>query len=165
MDYASLFIEAYYSFSDRVKHGPQEYVPEGLFDDNVDLVIWGHEHDCRIVPEAVAGKRYYITQPGSSVATSLADGESIEKYSTVCYKLDILIQFRTSRHVALLQVQGKEFQLDPIPLRTVRPFVLEEVVLLEAAEDEGFDAKDQMEVSKFLKSRVRTCYVLLCLQY
>lgn len=63
-----------------VKHGPQESVPEGMFDDSIDLVVWGHEHDCRIVPEPVAGKNYYITQPGSSVATSLADGESLEKY-------------------------------------------------------------------------------------
>ena len=51
-----------------------------MFDDNIDLVIWGHEHDCRIVPEPVAGKRYYISQPGSSVATSLAEGESLEKW-------------------------------------------------------------------------------------
>ena len=63
----------------RVKHGPQEYVPEGMFDDSINLVVWGHEHDCRIVPEPVAGKEYFITQPGSSVATSLADGESLEK--------------------------------------------------------------------------------------
>ena len=64
----------------RVKRGPQEAVPEGMFDDSVNLVVWGHEHDCRIVPEPVAGKDYYITQPGSSVATSLADGEALEKY-------------------------------------------------------------------------------------
>lgn len=63
-----------------MKHGPQEFVPEGMFDDSIDLVVWGHEHDCRIVPESVAGKNYFITQPGSSVATSLADGEAIEKY-------------------------------------------------------------------------------------
>lgn len=66
-------------FPSRVKHGPQEFVPEGLFDDSINLVVWGHEHDCRIIPEPVAGKSYYITQPGSSVATSLADGEAIEK--------------------------------------------------------------------------------------
>ncbi|EPQ51935.1 DNA repair exonuclease [Gloeophyllum trabeum ATCC 11539] len=120
----------------RVKHGPQEFVPEGMFDDSIDLVIWGHEHDCRIVPEPVPGKKYYICQPGSSVATSLADGESLEK------------------HVALLQIQGKEFQLTPIPLRTVRPFVLDEVVLSEEAETGGFDLTDQMEITKYLKSRV-----------
>ncbi|KAG6888769.1 meiotic recombination [Termitomyces sp. Mi166 len=120
----------------RVKHGPQESVPEGMFDDSIDLVVWGHEHDCRIVPEPVAGKNYYITQPGSSVATSLADGEAIQK------------------HVALLQIQGKEFQLTPIPLRTVRPFVVEDVVLSEVAEEEGIDLSDEIEISKFLKTRV-----------
>lgn len=63
----------------RVPHGPQQSVPEGMFDDNIDFVVWGHEHDCRVEPEEVAGKRYRICQPGSSVATSLADGESLEK--------------------------------------------------------------------------------------
>ena len=66
----------------RVKHGPQQSVPEGMFDDSVKLVVWGHEHDCRLTPEKVEGKDYYISQPGSSVATSLAPGESIPKYVT-----------------------------------------------------------------------------------
>ncbi|KAH6903153.1 DNA repair and meiosis protein Mre11 [Coprinopsis sp. MPI-PUGE-AT-0042] len=122
----------------RVKHGPQEYVPEGMFDDSVDLVVWGHEHDCRIVPEPVAGKNYYITQPGSSVATSLADGESIEK------------------HVALLEIKDKGFKLTPIPLRTVRPFVIDEVVLEDAAEEEGLDVNDTVEIGKWLRLKVNT---------
>jgi double-strand break repair protein MRE11 len=63
----------------RVAHGPQQSVPEGMFDDSIKLVVWGHEHDCRIWPEAVEGKPYYITQPGSSVATSLAPGEALPK--------------------------------------------------------------------------------------
>ncbi|KAF9523790.1 Metallo-dependent phosphatase-like protein [Crepidotus variabilis] len=120
----------------RVKHGPQEFVPEGMFDDSVDLVVWGHEHDCRITPEPVAGKKYYITQPGSSVATSLADGEAIEK------------------HVAVVEIQGKDFKLTPIPLRTVRPFVIEEVVLEDIADESGLDLNDQMAITKFLKSKV-----------
>ncbi|KAH9847009.1 DNA repair exonuclease [Lenzites betulinus] len=120
----------------RVAHGPQQSVPEGMFDDSIDLIVWGHEHDCRIVPEPVAGKRYYITQPGSSVATSLADGEALEK------------------HVALLKIQGKEFDLTPIALRSVRPFVIDDVVLSDAAEEEGFDLNDKIEVAKFLKTKV-----------
>ncbi|KAF9781340.1 Metallo-dependent phosphatase-like protein [Thelephora terrestris] len=120
----------------RVNHGPQKSVPEGMFDDSVDLVVWGHEHDCRIIPETVPGKKYRITQPGSSVATSLADGESLEK------------------HVALIHVHGKEYSLKPLPLRTARPFVLEEVVLSEVAEEEGFELEDQMEIAKYLRSRV-----------
>ena len=142
----------------RVRHGPQESVPEGMFDDSVDLVIWGHEHDCRIVPEPVAGKRYYITQPGSSVATSLAEGESIDKWISFYYYPCLLdadsICPRCSRHVALLKIQGKEFQLQPIPLRTVRPFVMDEIVLTEIAEEIGFDVTDQMAVTKYLKGRV-----------
>lgn len=59
-----------------------------------------------------------------------------------------------SRHVALIHVHGKEYSLKPLPLRTVRPFVLEEVVLSEVAEEEGFELEDQMEVTKFLRSRV-----------
>lgn len=50
-----------------------------MFDDSIDLVVWGHEHDNRIDPQEVAGKKYKITQPGSSIATSLADGEALEK--------------------------------------------------------------------------------------
>ncbi|KAG8918070.1 meiotic recombination, partial [Tulasnella sp. 408] len=120
----------------RVKHGPQEYVPEGMFDDSINLVVWGHEHDCRIEPEEVPGKPYFITQPGSSVATSLSDGESIPK------------------QVAFLEIQGKEFQMTPIPLRTVRPFVMEELILSEEAEEHGFSLTDKMEINKFLRSRV-----------
>ncbi|KAI0057313.1 DNA repair exonuclease [Artomyces pyxidatus] len=120
----------------RVKHGPQESVPEGMFDDAVDLVVWGHEHDCRIMPEPVAGKSYLITQPGSSVATSLAEGESLPK------------------HVALLKIHGKEFKMEPLPLRTVRPFVMDEIILTEVAEEEGFQVTDQMAVTKYLKQRV-----------
>ncbi|KAL1760800.1 Metallo-dependent phosphatase-like protein [Schizophyllum commune] len=120
----------------RVKHGPQEFVPEGMFDDSVDLVVWGHEHDCRIIPEPVAGKNYYITQPGSSVATSLSEGETIPK------------------HVAIVSIQGKEFKFDPIRLRTVRPFVTEEVVLSEIADEEDLDLTDQAQIHKYLKSRV-----------
>ncbi|KAI0284566.1 Metallo-dependent phosphatase-like protein [Russula aff. rugulosa BPL654] len=110
----------------RVKHGPQESVPEGLFDDNINLVVWGHEHDCRIRPEP----------PGSSVATSLAEGEALDK------------------HVALLKIQGTEFELTPIPLRTVRPFVMDEIRLTDVAEEEGFDVTNQMEITKYLKLRV-----------
>ncbi|OAX43761.1 DNA repair exonuclease [Rhizopogon vinicolor AM-OR11-026] len=120
----------------RVPHPPTPAVPEGLFDDSINLVVWGHEHDCRIVPEPVAGRPYHVTQPGSSVATSLGEGEGVEK------------------HVALLQIHHKEFELKPLPLRTVRPFMLGDVVLAEAAEEDGFDVSDQIAVGKFLRARV-----------
>lgn len=63
----------------RAAHNPKACVPETMFDDSVHLVVWGHEHEQLINPQPVGGKRYYITQPGSSVATSLSPGEASEK--------------------------------------------------------------------------------------
>jgi hypothetical protein len=37
----------------------------------IDFVFWGHEHECRVNPEVFSDM--YITQPGSSVATSLVE--------------------------------------------------------------------------------------------
>ena len=50
-----------------------------MFDNSIDLVVWGNEHNCRIVPEPVIRKQYFVTQPGSSGATSLADDEALKK--------------------------------------------------------------------------------------
>ncbi len=66
-----------------------------------------------------------------------------------------------ARHVALLQIQGKDFHMEPIPLRTVRPFVIDDVCLMEAAEDDDFDVTDQIVVGKFLRGKARVCYQAL----
>lgn len=111
-------------------------MPDNSFGEEVDLIVWGHEHDCRIDPEPVTGKAYYITQPGSSVATSLAKGESEPK------------------HVALLKIQGKNFQLDKIRLKTVRPFIFQDISLADAEEIEGVDLENKQKVNKYLKAKV-----------
>ncbi|KAI8141590.1 Metallo-dependent phosphatase-like protein [Fennellomyces sp. T-0311] len=103
----------------RVKHGPTSHVPEEFLDDFLDLVLWGHEHDCRIDPEPCSNKD--IVQPGSSVATSLAEGEAVPK------------------HVGLLEITGKEYTLQKIRLTTVRPFQFTSVALAQVPELEGAD--------------------------
>ncbi|KAH8915011.1 Metallo-dependent phosphatase, partial [Atractiella rhizophila] len=105
----------------RVPRGPGNFVPENGFGDEVDLIIWGHEHDNRIQPEPVAGKNYHISQPGSSIATSLAEGEAGDK------------------QVAILTIRGSDFQIQPITLKTVRPFVIDNVVLSWEEEENGLD--------------------------
>jgi double-strand break repair protein MRE11 len=40
----------------------------------------GHEHECLIEPEASAAQDFFVSQPGSSVATSLCPGEAVEKW-------------------------------------------------------------------------------------
>ncbi|KAK7112168.1 double-strand break repair protein MRE11-like [Littorina saxatilis] len=95
----------------RAKHSDTNFIPEQFLDDFLDLIFWGHEHECRIVPEWNGMQNFYITQPGSSIATSLNEGETKQK------------------HIGLLQIKGKDFKVTPIPLTTVRQFYLEDVVL------------------------------------
>lgn len=49
----------------RAKHTQNNYVEEGLIPDFVNLVIWGHEHECLIMPEkSVSNPNVHISQPG-----------------------------------------------------------------------------------------------------
>lgn len=77
----------------------------------MDLVIWGHEHECLIDPKYNPEMNFHVMQPGSSVATSLMPGEAVTK------------------HVAILEVTGKQFKVETIRLKTVRPFIMKEIIL------------------------------------
>jgi double-strand break repair protein MRE11 len=54
---------------------------------------------------------FHVMQPGSSLATSLMPGEAVPK------------------HVAILSITGREFHSESIRLKSVRPFVMKEIVL------------------------------------
>jgi double-strand break repair protein MRE11 len=87
------------------------YIPEHFLPDFLDLVVWGHEHECLIEPRTNQETNFRVMQPGSSVATSLVPGEAVEK------------------KVAILSIKGKEFDMEPIRLKTVRPFIYKEIAL------------------------------------
>lgn len=55
------------------------YLPESFLPDFLDLIVWGHEHECRIQPEFNSEQSFFVMQPGSSVATSLCAGEAVDK--------------------------------------------------------------------------------------
>jgi double-strand break repair protein MRE11 len=105
----------------RVQHGAKNYVAELMLPEWLDLIVWGHEHECLVKEQKSAGRDFYVTQPGSSVATSLIVGESKDK------------------HVAVLEINRGRFQLKPIPLTTVRPFVIDDFNV--TAENVPKDAK------------------------
>lgn len=67
-------------FLNRSKHGATNYIPEQFLDDFIDLVVWGHEHECKIAPCQNEQQHFYVSQPGSSVVTSLSPGEAVKKY-------------------------------------------------------------------------------------
>ena len=58
--------------------------------------------------------------------------------------------------MALLEISKHEFQMTPIPLRTVRPFIMEEIILSEVAEEENIMLTDKMAIQMFLRKRVST---------
>ena len=62
----------------RAKHGPTNYIPEHFLPEFLHLVVWGHEHECRIEPEKM-DMDFFVTQPGSPCATSLCEGEAKQK--------------------------------------------------------------------------------------
>lgn len=92
-------------------HTATTYLPENFLPTFLDLVVWGHEHECLINPTLNPEMGFKVMQPGSSVATSLAPGEAGEK------------------HVAILSITGKEMECETIRLKTVRPFVYKEIIL------------------------------------
>lgn len=94
----------------RSRHGNTNFIPEKFLDDFIDLVIWGHEHECKIAPTKNE-QLFYVSQPGSSVVTSLSPGEAVKK------------------HIGLLRIKGRKMNMQKIPLHTVRQFFLEDIIL------------------------------------
>jgi len=92
-------------------HTNTGYLPETFLPNALDLVIWGHEHECipYTVPNPATG--FETLQPGSSVATSLCEGEAVEK------------------KVFILTINQRNYNLTPIKLKTVRPFHMLEIAL------------------------------------
>uniref|UniRef100_A0A2K6LD91 Double-strand break repair protein n=1 Tax=Rhinopithecus bieti TaxID=61621 RepID=A0A2K6LD91_RHIBE len=66
---------------------------------------------CKIAPTKNEQQLFYISQPGSSVVTSLSPGEAVKK------------------HVGLLRIKGRKMNMQKIPLHTVRQFFMEDIVL------------------------------------
>ncbi|KAK9674419.1 hypothetical protein RND81_12G231500 [Saponaria officinalis] len=118
----------------RIKTNPKNAINEHFLPRFLDFVVWGHEHECLIDPQEVPGMGFHITQPGSSVATSLIDGESKPK------------------HVLLLEIKGNQYRPTKIPLHSVRPFQYAEVVLKDVPD---VDQNDQNSILEHLDKVVR----------
>lgn len=89
----------------------KDSIPESFLPDFLDLIIWGHEHECIVNPVEVVNKNFFILQPGSSIATSLISSESLQK------------------HVVLLEIKNNTFKTTPIPLISPRIFLYDHMVL------------------------------------
>lgn len=119
----------------RVKANPKNAINEHFLPRFLDFIVWGHEHECLVDPLEVPGMGFHITQPGSSVATSLIDGESKPK------------------HVLLLEIKGNQYRPTKIPLTSVRPFEYTEIVL---KDESDIDSNDQNSIIEHLDKVVQS---------
>jgi double-strand break repair protein MRE11 len=46
-------------------HTKDECLQESYLPSSMNLIFWGHEHECRIDPEFNNTKNFYVTQPGN----------------------------------------------------------------------------------------------------
>jgi double-strand break repair protein MRE11 len=58
--------------------------------------------------------------------------------------------------VGILSIQEGQFNIEPIPLRTVRPFKIGDIILEEEADNEenGIDMQKRETITAFLKIKV-----------
>lgn len=85
----------------RVTRGISQGIPESFLPPWLHYVVWGHEHDS--IP-ALSRTSPPVSQPGSTVATSLTEGESKPKHAVL---------------LEIFEEKGK-FKHTPVPLYTVR---------------------------------------------
>ncbi|CDK24820.1 unnamed protein product [Kuraishia capsulata CBS 1993] len=92
-------------------HSNTAYLPENFLPSFLDFVLWGHEHQSLPYTTPNVSGGFDVLQAGSSIATSLSVGEADPKYTFI------------------LSIKGKDYSLEAIPLKSVRPFVMKEVAL------------------------------------
>lgn len=156
-DWVNLFI----LHQNRVAHvqGAKNIVKESHLPKFLDVVVWGHEHECISKPwvrrlvylamfwcfiysfsslyylqsSLMSGEAFSVLQPGSSVATALSEGESKRK------------------HVFVLEIVEGKWRTIEIPLETVRPLAFDSVVL---ASQPSVNPGNPDTVQEFLTKKV-----------
>lgn len=123
---------------DNMGRGNKNCIHESMIPNWMDLAIFGHEHTSEPHPaESVVGT-FRITQPGSSVATSLSEGESERK------------------HAIVLDIRGCQFKMDPIPLTMVRPCIIHDLSLQDHAHLDPEDPKVDQKITQVLEEILHT---------
>ncbi len=120
----------------RIAHSAKNYLPTQYLENVagfMDLLVWGHEHECLIDPKQESSNQFHITQPGSSVATSLCEGEAVQK------------------HIGILEIHGDLFKFEKIPLKSIRPFVIDHIVL---SNIKDIEPNDRRAVEDYVTEKV-----------
>lgn len=115
-------------------HTNTAFLPEQFLPEFLDLIIWGHEHEC--IPHLVHNptKNFDVLQPGSSVATSLCDAEAKPKSV-------FILELRYDSAPKLITV----------PLKSIRTFVMRSISLRDQPQ---LRPHDKEAITKFLFQQI-----------
>eukprot|EP00873_Tetraselmis_striata_P044520 jgi/Tetstr1/464784/TSEL_009530.t1 len=134
-EHAGEWFSVFVLHQNREARTKKNFVEEACLPKFMDLVVWGHEHQC--MPETTlskaAGGETEILQAGSTVPTSLSEGEADPK------------------HCFIYEVMGLQFRMTKVPLETVRPFLYGHAALSSV---DGLESDDVKGIEAFLEERV-----------
>ena len=120
--------------------GTKNCIHESMIPDWVNVVIWGNEHECKpeLAPTSVGCFRIY--QPGSSIATSLVRTESSEY----------------PKKYGILEInKSMKFRLNCFDFTQIRPFVYDELRLLDMPELNPQDPNVEDKIKTVLQRKVQ----------
>ena len=105
----------------RVHHSPKNAISERYLPSWLDLVVWGHEHECLVEPTEYGD--FMVSQLGSSVVTSLIEGEAKQKQVMI---LEVKADLDVPDGAPM-------WRTIPVPLETCRPFKYKQIALIDFA--------------------------------
>lgn len=78
---ADSWFNLFFIHQNHAPRGSKNAVSEKLLPPWLHFVVWGHEHACKVEPQisAEGGGHFSVSQPGSSVPTTLSEDEAIPK--------------------------------------------------------------------------------------
>ena len=108
---ADSWFNLFFIHQNHAQRGSKSAVSEKQLPKWLNLVVWGHEHASKTEPTPSSEGTFEVSQPGSSVHTTLSEDEARPK------------------KIMLLTLKGEDWKAETLPLRTVRPFVFENIAL------------------------------------
>ena len=137
---ADSWFNLFFIHQNHAQRGSKSAVSEKQLPKWLNLVVWGHEHASKTEPTPSSEGTFDVSQPGSSVHTTLSEDEARPK------------------KILLLTLKGEDWKTETLPLRSVRPFVFENVALRD--EPTLASRPDDAEgVSRFLHAAVEAAIV------
>ncbi|CDR96710.1 DNA repair protein (mre11) family protein, putative [Babesia bigemina] len=95
--------------------GVKDYIPDSFLPGWLDLVIWGHEHECLKFPQRSESRDFQVLQLGSTVHTSMAQAEMAPK------------------HCCLMELGPDDVKFYPITLESARQLHYSDINLSQLA--------------------------------